>query len=143
MLFPINALSHCEIPCGIFGDDARFVEMLEHADTIQKSMDQINQLSKKDKIDYHMIARWTINKEDHAEKIQHIASQYFLTQRVKIPSSEASQDDVIEYERHTTLLHGILVKAMNTKQTTDKSAVDNLRKAILEYKSHYLKDHEH
>ena len=35
------AQSHCQIPCGIYGDDARFEELAEHIRTIEKSMAQI------------------------------------------------------------------------------------------------------
>ena len=78
-----KAQAHCEIPCGIYDDAARFEELFEHSRTIEKSMSEINELSNSEKIDYHSISRWTINKEKHAEKSQSIASQYFLTQRVK------------------------------------------------------------
>ena len=36
-----SALSHCQIPCGIYGDSMRFSMMREDCDTLEKSMNQI------------------------------------------------------------------------------------------------------
>lgn len=138
-----KAQAHCEIPCGIYDDAARFEEMFEHSRTIEKSMSEINELSNSEKIDYHSISRWTTNKEKHAEKIQNIASQYFLTQRVIIPKTDMPDKNVERYKKHTTLLHQILVKAMKSKQTTDTQAVENLNDAIEKYKTHYFAKHGH
>ncbi len=138
-----QAQAHCEIPCGIYGDGERFTEMMEHAQTIEKSMNEINKLSNQEKPDYHMISRWTTNKEEHAKEIQHIIAQYFLAQRVALPKKDASPDDIKDYETHTVLLHHILVRAMKTKQTTDIATVETLRMAVEAYKKHYFKDHGH
>ena len=35
------AWAHCEIPCGIYGDQMRVEMLREHATTIEKSMSQI------------------------------------------------------------------------------------------------------
>ncbi|MEM6811421.1 MAG: superoxide dismutase [Ni] [Pseudomonadota bacterium] len=142
-LYPLSSFAHCEIPCGIFGDEGRFLELMEHAETIEKSMNEINRLDGESDVDYHTIARWTFNKEDHAEKIQYMASRYFLAQRVKLPAADATADQIKDYEKHTTLLHKMIVKAMRTKQTTDTAAVTELRNVISDYKHHYFKDHEH
>ena len=40
-----TAHSHCEIPCGIYGDEARFSAIAEDLATIEKSMKQILELS--------------------------------------------------------------------------------------------------
>ena len=40
------AYSHCQIPCGIYGDYTRIDLLREHIATIEKSMNQINELSK-------------------------------------------------------------------------------------------------
>ena len=34
--------AHCQIPCGIYNDPARFTDMADHITTIEKSMNQIN-----------------------------------------------------------------------------------------------------
>ena len=40
---PVKA--HCEIPCGIFGDSMRIAMIYEDIETIEKSMNEINNLS--------------------------------------------------------------------------------------------------
>ncbi len=138
-----SAMAHCEIPCGVFDDGARFDSIMEHATTIEKSMNEINKHSADEKPDYHTISRWTTNKEEHAKEVQHIASQYFLAQRVKVPGEDASEDTKADYVRHTTLLHQIIVAAMKTKHGTDTAAVEKLRTLTEEYKAHYFKKHGH
>jgi nickel superoxide dismutase len=138
-----NARAHCEIPCGVYGDGARFDMILEHAQTIEKSMRAINDLSATEKTDHHSIARWTINKEEHAQLIQDIAAQYFLTQRVKAPATDADTSLHTEYQTHLKLLHAIMTKAMKTKQTTDIEQVEDLKDLTEEYKIHYFKEHGH
>ena len=44
-LLPALVGAHCEIPCGIYGDEGRFDALLENATTIEKSMNEINKLS--------------------------------------------------------------------------------------------------
>ena len=138
-----NAMAHCEIPCGVYGDGARFDMILEHAQTIEKSMRAITELSVDESVDYHTIARWTANKEEHAQLIQDIAAQYFLTQRVKSPAKDADISLHEEYTSHLTLLHKIMVKAMKTKQTTDINHVEDLKDLTEEYKALYFKEHGH
>ena len=136
------AFAHCQIPCGIYDDERQFDAMIEHVRTIEKSMTEINELSAQATPNYHMISRWTFNKEEHAQKIQDIAHAYFLTQRVKVPA-EGDKKAWEDYVTHTTLLHQILVAAMKTKQTTDLENVDKLESLIGKYKDHYFKDHKH
>lgn len=136
------AAAHCEIPCGIYDDEARFKSMLEHATTIEKSMMEIDRLSNESPANYHMIARWTVNKEEHAQELQDIVSVYFLTQRVKTPDPDDSAAWA-DYVEHTTLLHQLLVAAMKCKQTTDLANVEKVRDLVAEYKAHYFKDHGH
>ncbi len=144
VVFGVNqAQAHCEIPCGVYDDGARFTSLMEHVTTIEKSMKKIKELSAAAKPDYHTISRWTANKEKHANEIQHIASQYFLTQRVKAPgegSTEAAKED---YAKHTLFLHQILVAAMKTKQSLDLVHVKMLRDLTESYKAHYFKKHGH
>ena len=40
-----KALAHCQIPCGIYDDPARFSLMAEHITTIEKAMKTIVDLS--------------------------------------------------------------------------------------------------
>ena len=71
--------SHCEIPCGIYGDETRFELLEEHITTVEKSMKMIDKLSKEKKKNDNQLIRWVSNKEKHAEYIQEIAYQYFMT----------------------------------------------------------------
>ena len=139
--FGANVHAHCQIPCGIYTDGMRFDVIEEHIKTIEKSMKLIRELSAADPVNYNQLVRWVGNKEEHAQEIQDIVDHYFLTQRVK-PVAEGDE----KYEFYVTslrLLHGMLVSAMKTKQTTDQMHVDNLRKLAAEYKALYFKEHGH
>lgn len=139
-MVPAIVSAHCEIPCGVYDDGARFTSIMEHAKTIEKSMLKINELSHATKPDYHMITRWTVNKEKHAQEIQDIVSVYFLTQRVKAPKNDAQQ---ARYVKHLTMLHQLLVASMKAKQTTDVSHVETIRALTQDYKAHYFAKHGH
>jgi len=134
---PLSFLAHCQIPCGIFDDGARFALMLEHVDTIEKSMKQIEELGRAEKPNWNQIVRWVNNKEDHADQLSEIATHYFMAQRVKPPkgADAAAQE---KYVKEITLLHGIVVSAMKAKQTTDLQHCANLRKNIEAFKKSYL-----
>ena len=79
-----GALAHCEIPCGIYGDEARFAAIQENITTIEKSMVKIEELSD-DLKNINQLTRWVNNKEHHADDIRQIVTQYFMTQRIKLP----------------------------------------------------------
>ena len=83
----VNAWAHCEIPCGIYDDQVRAQLILEHSQTVEKSMVQIIKLGKESSVNYNQLVRWVSNKEEHANKIQAIVTQYFMTQRIK-PGTE-------------------------------------------------------
>ena len=131
-----GAFAHCEIPCGIYDDGARFAEIEEHISTIEKSMGAIRELAGADPVDYNQLARWVTNKETHANEIQHIASQYFLTQRVK-PLGDATPAEREIYVRKLTLLHEMIVAAMKAKQTTDPAVVTKLRTVLSSFRAAY------
>lgn len=130
-------LSHCEIPCGIYGDKMRFDMVEENITTIEKSMNQIVELSKAGDRNYNQIVRWVTNKDAHASKIQDIASQYFLTQRIK-PTDPQDKDAYAKYTRHLELLHQMIVTAIKCKQTTDLAHVEKLRALNAEFRASYL-----
>ncbi len=136
LLCSYGAFAHCEIPCGIYDDGARFAEIDEHISTIEKSMGAIRELSGADPVDYNQLARWVANKETHANEIQHIASQYFLTQRVK-PLGDATPAEREAYVRKLTLLHEMIVTAMKTKQTTNPAVVTKLRMLLSSFRVAY------
>lgn len=130
-----RAFSHCEIPCGIYGDQTRFALLSEHIDTIEKSMKQIQLLTKEKTRNYNQIVRWVNAKEAHAEKIQHIVNQYFLTQRVK--PVEKNQAGYENYLKQLTLLHEMLVYSMKAKQTTELGHIEKLKKLLADFQVVY------
>jgi len=130
--------SHCEVPCGIYNDEMRFTMIEEHITTIEKAMKEIANLSGQQPTNFNQIVRWVTNKEKHAEDIQHIISQYFMTQRVKLVEKEDDKASKIRV-KHLSLCHEILVYAMKTKQTTDLSNVEKLKTAVKAFKDSYFK----
>jgi len=138
MLSVPAARAHCQIPCGIYDDGARFTLMLEHVTTIEKSMNQINQLGGEKTPDWNQLVRWVNNKEDHAGQLSEIVTAYFMAQRIKPPTEDAGSEVRARYERELELLHRILVLTMKAKQTTDLTHVEALRKLIDQFRSSYL-----
>jgi nickel superoxide dismutase len=126
------AYAHCEIPCGIYDDEMRVKMISEHIDTIEKSMTQISELEKVG-LSHHsnQLVRWIMNKEDHANQLQEIVTQYFMTQRIKF--------DTEDYDKKLNILHHMLVYAMKCKQTTDKENVEVLKKLVAEFRDIYFK----
>lgn len=137
VFFTSMVYSHCQIPCGIYGDAARFDMIAENITTIEKSMKQISQLSKEDKPNVNQIVRWVANKEKHADELSHIVTYYFMAQRVK-PVDKTKSNDYEEYIRKLTLLHEMLVYSMKTKQTTDLSNVEKLRNLLAQFQATYF-----
>jgi nickel superoxide dismutase len=125
-----RAAAHCEIPCGIYDDEARISTIAEHVSTIEKSMKQILELQNSKSINYNQLIRWVMNKENHANQLQEIVTQYFMTQRIKV--------DTKNYPEKLALLHKMLVYAMKCKQTTDLSHIDTLRSLLKEFRNLYL-----
>ena len=104
-----DAAAHCEVPCGIYADQARFEQMLEDTKTIAKASDQIHVLAKESNPqNMNQLVRWVTTKEQHATDIQHVISQYFMTQRIKA--------DKPGYVKNLTAAHAVMVAAMKCKQ---------------------------
>ena len=122
-------LSHCEIPCGIYGDTLRISMFYEDIATIEKSMMQIEALMKEETPNANQISRWVSNKEEHANKVQHIVTQYFMTQRIKA--------DDEKYVPKLTTAHAVMVAAMKCKQSADVARAADLRQAILAFHAAY------
>lgn len=120
------ALSHCEVPCGIYDDEMRIQMIREHITTIEKAMQQITALSAESPVNYNQLIRWTTNKEKHAEELQHIVQQYFMTQRIKPAHAEDGSLDKGYVDKLTTL-HMMMVHAMKAKQSTDLEQIGRLR----------------
>lgn len=130
-------LAHCQIPCGIYGDPARFDMMLEDVTTIEKSMKEIEAIGKAEAPDWNQLVRWVSNKEEHANKLMEIVTDYFMAQRIK-PADPADEAATAKYVKELTLLHQILVQAMKAKQTTDLAHVETLRTLIHDFQHSYM-----
>ena len=123
-------LAHCEVPCGIYGDQQRFEAMLEDHKTVLKAMAQIQALAgEEDAQSHNQLARWVANKESHATRIQHTIAQYFMAQRIKANDPK--------YVDKLTKSHAVMVAAMKCKQTVDTKAADTLKAAILAFHKAY------
>lgn len=127
--------SHCQIPCGIYDDDARLKEIAEHITTIEKGMKQIEELSQSDPRNMNQIVRWVSNKDDHADELGEIVTYYFMAQRV-IPAAPESPDHK-DYIRKLTLLHEMLVTSMKCKQTVGLGNVEKLKDLLKEFSAAY------
>ena len=134
--------AHCQIPCGIYGDETRFDLMEEHVTTIEKSMNEINQIGAAGDKNYNQLVRWVDNKEHHAAELTDIVTFYFLAQRIK-PVAEDAGEARAKYMHELELLHGMIVQAMKATQTTDTAHCDALRDLIGRFKTSYMGEHSH
>lgn len=141
-VFVTVVYSHCQIPCGIYNDPARFDAISEHIITIEKAMKQVTELSQRDESNMNQIVRWVQNKEKHADDLSHIVTYYFMAQRIK-PVDKADAAQYSEYVKKLTLLHELLLYSMKAKQTTDLSYVEKLRSTLSEFRKAYFAEHAH
>ena len=136
LLLPTVALSHCQVPCGIYDDAARITMMIEDTKTMAKADMMIGELAgATDANSLNQLNRWVMTKEIHASSIISIMSEYFLAQRVKPVAPE-----VVGYDRYLVKLaehHAVIVAAMKAKQDADPATVFALAGAIGEIKKHY------
>ena len=132
-----TSYSHCEIPCGIYDDSARFVAMREHVTTIEKSMKQIIEISSAAKNNYNQLVRWVMNKENHASALQEIVTQYFMFQRLQ-PAGESDPAKRNSYLKQLSLLHEITVNAIKAKQSTEIDYIEKLRMNIADFEAAYF-----
>ena len=110
-------------------------------------MTQINELSAQSEKNFNQLIRWTVNKEQHAEYLSEITTQYFMTQRIK-PAEKSDARAYEQYVQKLTLLHNIIVYSMRCKQTTDLENVTKLRTLLAEFRLAYMgpvesTQHEH
>lgn len=131
-----SVMAHCQIPCGIYGDDTRFKQLNEHITTIEKSMKLIADLSDDKQPNHNQLARWVMNKEKHADEFTEIVTYYFMAQRVK-PAPEGDKKAEAKYVKQVTLLHHMIVHAMKAKQTTDLAHVATLRGLVKKFETAY------
>jgi hypothetical protein len=111
--------------------------MREHISTIEKSMNQINELSKNSSDNVNQLVRWVNNKEQHANEFTEIVTYYFLSQRIKI-TDPGNSKDFTTYQKKVTLLHQMMVFAMKCKQTTDLKNTEKLSSLVSEFVDLYF-----
>ncbi len=132
-----SAFAHCQIPCGIYDDPARFTQLRENVTTIEKSMKLIEELSKDPSHHANQIVRWVINKDTHADELAEIVTKYFLQQRIKHPESNEGAE-WNDYVKKLTLCHGMLVASMKAKQTTNLDYTAELNTLINDFEKVYF-----
>jgi nickel superoxide dismutase len=146
IVLPNIAVTHCQIPCGIYDDMMRINMLNEHITTIEKSMNMITELSAEGEKNYNQIVRWVMNKENHADQFMEIVTAYFMAQRIK-PVAMENEEAYVVYQQQIELLHQMLVYAMKCKQTTDEANVKMLTELVNKFKVSYFPEdemmHEH
>ena len=135
-----NLYGHCQVPCGIYDDAVRVVQIEEDIATIRKAMSMIKGLSgKSDAQSINQMIRWVNTKESHAGKIQETVSSYFLAQRIKPKKKgEAGRQN---YVNQTLLLQQLIVAAMKCKQNVDQGRCEAASDLVAEFSVSYFDEH--
>ncbi len=131
------AQSHCQVPCGIYGDQMRFEMFREHIATLEKSMNQFHELSMNPEANINQLVRWVNNKDHHADEFTDIVTYYFLAQRIKIKDPQ-NKTEFSDYQKKITLLHQMMVFSMKCKQTTDLKNVEMLKSLVTQFEDIYF-----
>ena len=134
ILYHICLFAHCQIPCGIYSDAMQIIQIQEDLSTIEKGMKMINSLSEKsDPQSFNQLNRWIASKEKHAQNIQDIISEYFLTQRIKQSSKN--------YENKLITLHQLLISVMKCKQNVNEENVRKSNELLDNFSKLYFDEH--
>jgi len=133
---------HCQVPCGIYGDQMRIDMLMEDCATIEKGMAQIHEMESATPHNPNQLVRWIMTKDEHASMIQEQVASYWLAQRIKAPADASGRE---KYLQQLELMHGITVAAMKCKQTVDPANVEAIRKLALQFSATYFsaEDLEH
>lgn len=127
--FQTQARAHCQIPCGIYHDHMRVEMIREDITTITKAVRQIGALaSKRDAQSQNQLTRWIVNKEEHAERIIRVISDYFMAQKIKPVGTK--DKGFARYQAMLTRHHAVMVAAMKCKQNASMKEVNALKKAV-------------
>ena len=131
---------HCQVPCGIYDDAVRIVQIEEDIATIRKAMGMIKGLAgKSDAQSMNQMIRWVNTKDEHASKIQESVSSYFLAQRIK--PKEKGESGRQNYVNQTLLLQQLIVAAMKCKQNVEQSKCDAASDLVREFSVSYFDKH--
>jgi nickel superoxide dismutase len=135
---PLSAPFHCQVPCGIYGDQMRVEMLMEDCATLDKAMAQLVELEQAGDKNYNQIVRWVTTKDEHAQKIQQQCLDYWLAQRIKAPKADADEAATAKYSRQLQLMHGVIVEAMKCKQTIDPAHVAGIRERVKAFGETYF-----
>ncbi len=128
LLAPARADAHCQVPCGIYDDHNRVHRMKEDLSTIAKAIKRISNLADKaDPQSKNQLARWVLTKEQHADKIIRVISDYFMAQKIKPAKGKREKK---AYQAKLARHHRVIVAAMKCKQSVDPKVVTRLAEAI-------------
>ncbi|MDF1659806.1 MAG: superoxide dismutase [Ni] [Verrucomicrobiales bacterium] len=120
-----NVEAHCQVPCGIFSDQAEFEKMLEAQTTIAKANVEMAKLIEENTpLAVNQATRWIMTKEDHCKKVIESVSEYFMAQRIK-PDAE-------NYETALLAAHTVMRAAMKAKQDPSAEVAEALKTAIFD-----------
>lgn len=120
-----KADAHCQVPCGIFADQAEFEKMLEAQTTIAKANVEMAKLIEENTpLAVNQATRWIMTKEDHCKKVIESIAEYFMAQRIKA--------DADNYEKALLAAHKVMVAAMKAKQDPSAEVAETLKTAIFD-----------
>ena len=140
LILTSNLYGHCQVPCGIYDDAVRIVQIDEDIATIRKAMSMIKGLAgKADAQSLNQMIRWVNTKEEHATSIQETVSSYFLAQRIK-PKKKGEAGRQV-YVNQTLLLQQLIVAAMKCKQNDDQSKCEVASDLVVEFSVSYFDEH--
>jgi len=126
--------SHCQIPCGIYNDALRIIQIEENLKTIEKAMNEIIVLTPQNNPQsIQQVIRWTNTKEDHSKNTHFIISDYFLSQRIK--------DKNNNYTKQLIYLHKLYVSLMKCKQTVEIKNITEARESLSYFCELYFDSH--
>ena len=134
-VFLTNVLSaHCQIPCGIYDDSLRIIQIKENLNTIEKAMNKITLLSSESNPQSsQQLVRWVNAKEKHADEIQSILSEYFLAQRIT--------EKKVDYLKQLSSIHKLMVNSMKCKQTTNVDIIKDSNSLLDNFIDLYFDSH--
>ena len=129
---------HCQVPCGIYGDQMRIDMLMEDCATIDKAMTTLRAMDAEEHPSQNQMVRWVVNKEKHAQAIQDTVAAYWLAQRIKAPKDGGDAAAMATYHGQLGHMHRLTVAAMKCKQTTDPDNASILRELLLRFKHSYF-----
>lgn len=128
-----SVFAHCDVPCGIYDPYAAqiaaitVIRMTQLIQAAHKETDDANG----EKVLMHNITRYTLVKEEHAEKVKHeirvIWGDYFKEEQLK------------EYPQLNDLVFRIMKLASKARQTVDMEASEKLLAAVQEFSEIFWK----